>query len=92
MKDIVHSCIFEEQSKDMHQKEIQSTWKNLIIPFTIGIIILTTAILFHRLGSKRPGPQTFWAFAGILGAVFVVVPGLKMMKFRNYLKSIDKTL
>jgi hypothetical protein len=74
----------------MHQKEIQSTWKKLIIPFAIGIIILTIAILFHRLGSKRPGPQAFWALAGILGAVFVVIPGLKMIKFRKYLRSLDE--
>lgn len=58
-----------------------------MIPFVIGLIVLTSSVLFHRLGSKRPGPQTLWLFAGIFGAVFTLFPGIKMIKFRQYLKT-----
>lgn len=71
----------------MNEKEIKQTWRKLVTPFFIGIIVLIVAILFHRLGSKRPGPQTLWLFAGVLGAVFVLFPGIKIIKFRQYLKT-----
>jgi len=70
----------------MDEREIRKSWRKLIIPFVSGLIILITAILFHRLGSKRPGPQTLWIFAGVLGAIFTLFPGIKMIKFRQYLK------
>ena len=69
----------------MDQKEIKKTWRKLIVPFLIGITILVTSILAHRLGSKRPGPQTIWLFSGILGGVLTLFPGLKMLKFNRYL-------
>ena len=71
----------------MDNKEIKTIWKKLIIPFVIGLIMLITAILFHRLGSKRPGPQTLWLAAGVFGAVFTLFPGIKIIKFRQYLKT-----
>lgn len=70
----------------MNDREIRKTWRKLIIPFVSGLIILIIAILFHRLGSKRPGSQTLWLFAGVLGAIFTLLPGIKMIKFRQYLK------
>jgi hypothetical protein len=71
----------------MDDKEIKRTWRTLITMFVIGVIVLTTAILFHRLGSKRPGPQTLWLFAGVFGVVFTVFPGIKIIKFRQYLRT-----
>ena len=69
----------------MDQKEISKTWRKLIIPVIIGVILLITSILNHRLGSKRPGPQTLWFFAGVLGAIFTILPGFKLLKFNRYL-------
>lgn len=71
----------------MNDKEIKRTWRKLITPFVFGVIVLIIAILFHQLGSKRPGPQTFWLFAGIFGVVFIIFPGMKIIKFRQYNKT-----
>lgn len=70
----------------MDKKEISKTWRNLIVPFVIGVTILLTSIIAHRFGSKRPGPQVIWFFIGVLGGLFTVLPALKMFKFNKYLK------
>lgn len=70
----------------MDEQAIKKTWAKLLIPMAVGLLILLTAILFHRLGSKRPGPQTLWMFVGVLGAIFILFPGVKALKFRRYLQ------
>jgi lipopolysaccharide export LptBFGC system permease protein LptF len=74
----------------MDKTEIKRTWKRLLIPFVIGIIVLISGILFHNLGSKRAGPQTLSLFIGVLGAIFIILPGIKMHKFQQYLKKRNK--
>lgn len=75
----------------MDKRTIDRTWRNLIVPFVLGAVLMIVALLCHRLGSKRPGPQTFWFFAGVLGVVLVVFPGAKMLGFRRYLKSNERS-
>lgn len=58
-----------------------------MVPFVIGVIVLAVSVLFHRLGSKRPGPQALWFFVGVFGAIFIFFPGIKMIKFRQHLKT-----
>ncbi len=60
--------------------------KNLRIQFIIGLVIFILSILFHRLGSKKPTPQTISFFGCILGIVFMVFTGSQMLKFKKYLK------
>jgi len=38
---------------EMTKEEIKKTWRSLLIPFTIGIIVFIISILFHQLGSKK---------------------------------------
>ena len=72
----------------MQEEEIKKTWRQLLIPFFIGLFILVTAILFHRFGSKRPLPQTIALFASVLGFIFTLIPGIKIMKFKKYLNNL----
>ena len=74
----------------MTEENIRKSWKNLLIPFFTGLVIFTVAVLFHRLGSKHPSPQAFWFFTGAFGFVFMFSSALKMIKFRKYLKGMDK--
>ncbi|GEM_PF-1865094 len=74
----------------MDDTEIRRTWRKLIVPFIMGLIILIVAIIFHRFGSKRPGPQALWFFVAVLGAVFTAFPGFQMLRFRQHLKNRNK--
>jgi len=71
----------------MTKQEIKKTWRDLLTPFCIGLLIFIISVIFNRLGSKRPTPQTLSLFGCILGFVFVFFPGIKILKFRKYLKS-----
>ena len=71
----------------MTEENIKKTWRNLFTPFLIGIVIFIVSLLFHRLGSKRPTPQTISLFGCVLGFVFILFSGMKILKFRKYLKT-----
>ncbi len=71
----------------MKQEEIKKTRKDLFIHFFIGVGIFITAILFHRLGSKRSTPQTLWFFVGVLGSILTVYAGNRLLKFYKFLKN-----
>jgi len=71
----------------MTEENIKKTWRNLLTPFLIGIVIFIVALLFHCLGSKRPTPQTISLFGCVLGFVFILFSGMKILKFRKYLKT-----
>ena len=73
----------------MTEEEIKKTWSGLRTPFLIGLVVFIISLLFHRLGDKRPTPQTISFLGCILGLVFMFFPGRKMLKFRKYLKSKD---
>jgi uncharacterized membrane protein YdcZ (DUF606 family) len=72
----------------MNADDIKATWKKLITPFVIGLVVFILAILFHNFGSKRPLPQTLSLFGGVFGLVFIVSSVTKMIKFNKYLKSL----
>ncbi|MGV6831432.1 MAG: hypothetical protein ACWA5P_07720 [bacterium] len=74
----------------MTEEYIKKSWRNLVTPFIIGLVVLIVSILFHRLGSKKPTPQTISLFGCVLGMVFIVFSGMKMLKFRKYLKSLNE--
>lgn len=71
----------------MDEKQIKKTWRQLLIPFFIGFIAFTVGILFHRYGSKRPRPQTIWFFVAVFGVIFSTLSGIKLLKFRKFLKN-----
>lgn len=73
----------------MTEENIKKSWQNLLIPFSIGLIVFIVSLLFHRLGSKRPTPQTISLFCCVLGLVFMFFSGIKMWKFKKHLKSIQ---
>jgi hypothetical protein len=73
----------------MIEEYIKKSWRNLITPFLIGFVIFILSLLFHYLGSKRPTPQTISFFGCVLGLVFMVFTGIKMLKFRRYLESLN---
>jgi hypothetical protein len=74
----------------MTDDNIKKSWRNLVIPFCIGLVILFASLYANRFGSKRPTPQTISLFGCVLGLIFIIFPGIKMIKFRNYLKQINK--
>lgn len=74
----------------MDAETIKKSWRNLLIPFAVGLVIFIGAILFHTYGSKKPTPQTYSLFAAIFGFIFMVSPAIKMFKFWNYLKKQKK--
>jgi hypothetical protein len=70
----------------MNEENIKKTWRNLLTPFLIGLIVFAISLAFNRFGSKRPIPQTLSLF----GLVFMFFPGRKMLKFKKYLKQNKK--
>jgi len=73
----------------MTEENIKKSWRNLLTPFIIGLVVFIVSILFNRLGSKRPTPQTISLFGCVFGIVFMVFPGIKMIKFKKYLKDLN---
>tara|TARA_B100001971_G_C18111914_1_gene494665 strand:+ start:61 stop:288 length:228 start_codon:yes stop_codon:yes gene_type:complete len=73
----------------MTEENIKKSWRNLLIPFIIGLIVFIVSFLFHQLGSKRPTPQTISLFGCVFGIVFMFFLGMKMLKFRKYLKNLN---
>ena len=73
----------------MTEENIKKSWRNLLAPFIIGLIVFTISFLFNRLGSKKPTPQTFSMFGCIFGIIFMVFPAIKMIRFRKYLKNLN---
>lgn len=74
----------------MTEENIKKSWKNLLIPFCIGLVIFFVSLYFNRFGSKSPTPQTISLFGCVLGLIFIIFPGIKMIKFKNYLKQNNK--
>ena len=79
-----------QSETEMTEETIKKTWRNLLIPFSIGLLVLIVSILLYRLGSKKPLPQTISLFGCVFGVVFMIFPGLKMIKFRKYLKNLGE--
>jgi hypothetical protein len=67
----------------MEKKEIKQTWKRLLIPFVAGMVILITGILWRTFGNTR---EIASIYISLLGGVVIVHVGLKLIKFKKYLK------
>jgi hypothetical protein len=67
----------------MDKKEIKQTCTRLLIPFIAGIVILTTGILWRTFGNTR---EIASIYISLLGVAVIVQVGLKLIKFRKYLK------
>jgi fucose 4-O-acetylase-like acetyltransferase len=74
----------------MNEESIKKSWRNLLIPFLIGLTVFTISLVLNQFGSKRPTPQTLSLFGCVLGLVFMFFPGIKMLKFKKYLKEKEK--
>jgi uncharacterized membrane protein len=71
----------------MEKGEIKKTWRNLLIPFIFGLIILFCSISFYYFGSKQANSQLLSFYSSIFGFIFMLFPGIKMFKFNKYLKN-----
>ncbi len=71
----------------MDEQQRKNIWNTLLKPFIVGLVILIVAILVHRFGSKKAGMQTISLFAGVFGFVFMAVSGLRLYRFKIYLKN-----
>jgi hypothetical protein len=71
----------------MNQEKTNKTWIKLLIPFTIGVIVLISSILIHRLGNLRPTPQVIFFFIGVFGLILSIFSGIKIIQFKKQLKT-----
>ncbi len=74
----------------MDKIEIKKTWRKLLTPIIIGLVVFTFSFLYYIYGSKLARPQTISFFGCIFGLVFMIFPGIKALRFRAYLKQIGK--
>ena len=73
----------------MTNNEVKTTWKRIITPFIIWILLLVVAVLFNRLGSKKPTPQTVSLVASVYSLTFTIFYGIKLVTFRKKLKQLN---
>lgn len=73
----------------MTDTELKKTWKHIITPFIIWILLLVVSVLFNRLGSKKPTPQTVSLFASVYSVTFTIFYGIKIVTFRKKLKQLN---
>ena len=74
----------------MTENELRTTWKKTIIPFIVWIVVLIVSVLFNRLGSKRPTPQTVSLFASVYSLTFTIFYAIKIIKFRKNLEQLNE--
>jgi hypothetical protein len=73
----------------MTENEIKKSWRNLITPFIVYIVLFIIAIGLNKFGSKKPTPQTVSLFASVFCLTFMFFYGVKIIKFRKHLKYIN---
>ncbi|MBR9914450.1 MAG: hypothetical protein GYB32_06425 [Algicola sp.] len=70
----------------MTDEERKYLKKELITPVIVWMILFVIALLFNRLGSKKPTPQTVSFFASVFSFTFIVFYGIKWIKFKTHIK------
>ncbi len=73
----------------MTENELREKWKKTITPFIVFVLLLIVSVLFNRLGSKKPIPQTVSLFASVYSLTFTIFYGIKIIKFRQILKQLN---
>lgn len=73
----------------MTENDIKKTWKNTITPLIIFAVLLIVSVLYNRLGSKKPVPQTVSLFASVYCLTFTIFYAIKLVKFRTYIKQLN---
>ncbi|WP_431134549.1 hypothetical protein [Psychroserpens mesophilus] len=73
----------------MTESELKHAWKKLIIPFVIWIVILIISVLYNRLGSKKPVPQTVSLIASVYSLTLTFFYSVKIITFRKKLKQLN---
>jgi predicted neutral ceramidase superfamily lipid hydrolase len=73
----------------MTETELKKEWKKTITPFVVFVILLIISVLFNRLGSKKPTPQTVSLFASVYSLTFTIFYGIKILLFRKKLKLLN---
>jgi len=74
----------------MTESELKNTWKKQITPLVIWIVLLIVSVLFNRLGSKKPIPQTVSLFASVYSLTLTFFYSVKIIKFRKKLKQLNE--
>jgi hypothetical protein len=73
----------------MTENELKSTWKKLMTPCLVWMVLLIVAVLFNRLGSKNPIPQTVSLFASVYSLTFSIFYSIKIIIFRKKLNKLN---
>ena len=73
----------------MTENELKKVWKKTITPFFVFVILLIVSVLFNRLGSKKPTPQTVSLFASVYCLTFTIFYGIKIFTFRKKIKQLN---
>lgn len=74
----------------MTESELKNTWKKIIRGFIIWVVLLIISVLYNRLGSKKPIPQTISLIASVYSLTLVFFYSVKIIKFRTYLKQLNE--
>ena len=74
----------------MTETELKKTWKKTITPFIVFVVLLIISVLYNRLGSKKPTPQTVSLFASVYCFTFTIFYAIKIIKFRNFIKQLNE--
>ena len=72
----------------MDEVQIKRLWRKLTIPFFIGILILVGGIIWNRVGRQSDDFWIFSIYLAIFGGMLAAAQGIKMIKFKKYLKSL----
>jgi len=73
----------------MTENELKKTWNRIITPFIVFVILLIISVLYNRLGSKKPTPQTVSLFASVYSLTFTIFYAIKILIFRKQLKQLN---
>ncbi len=73
----------------MTESELKKEWKKTITPLVVFVILLIVSVLFNRLGTKKPTPQTVSLFASVYCLTFTIFYSIKLIKFRSYIKQLN---
>jgi hypothetical protein len=68
----------------MTQDEIKRTWRNLLIPFIAGLLILAAGISLYKFGTNSS--SVYGIYISIFGIMLTGAAALKVRKFRKYLR------
>ena len=74
----------------MTENELKQTWKNIIVPFAVWIVLFIVSVLYNTYGIKSSTLETVSLFASICSFAFIIFYSIKIIKFRKFLKQLNE--